>query len=115
MIHELKTLPIYFNRVIEGRKLFEMRKDDRPFRVGDILALNEYIETNQTYTGRSCLVYVDFILRDTDYCKDGFVCMSIKPCLIKKVESPENFNRREPSYEVMLATDNDRVCLYEEL
>jgi hypothetical protein len=39
MIHELKTLPIYFEEVIEGRKLFEVRKNDRNFlasRISDL-------------------------------------------------------------------------------
>ena len=30
MIHELKTLPEYFEAVIKGEKLFEVRKFDRP-------------------------------------------------------------------------------------
>ena len=36
MIHELKTLPEYFEAVIKGKKLFEVRKFDRPFQKGDM-------------------------------------------------------------------------------
>lgn len=107
MIHELKTLPEYFEAILEGKKLFEIRKDDRPFRVGDILALNEYDDVAKGYNGRSCLVYVDYILRDKEYCKSGFVCMSIKPCLISKTEAPRDFARLGATYEVMLATEGD--------
>ena len=53
MIHELKTLPIYFEEVIEGRKSFEVRKNDRNFKVGDMLALNEYDAEKKEYTGNS--------------------------------------------------------------
>ncbi len=42
MIHELKILPKYFNAVISGEKTFEIRKNDRPFHKGDLLALNEF-------------------------------------------------------------------------
>ena len=35
--HELKILPEYFVAVRDGIKKFEVRKDDRPFEVGDIL------------------------------------------------------------------------------
>ena len=42
MIHELKILPQYFADVISGNKTFEIRKFDRPFHKGDLLALNEY-------------------------------------------------------------------------
>lgn len=80
MIHELKTLPIYFEEVIEGRKSFEVRKNDRSFKVGDMLALNEYDAEKKEYTGNSCLVVVDYILKDDNYCKNGFVIMAIKPC-----------------------------------
>ncbi len=54
MIHELKILPNYFADVVSGKKQFEVRKADRPFREGDLLALNEY--ENKMYTGNSCLV-----------------------------------------------------------
>lgn len=76
MIHALKILPNYFEDVISGRKTFEIRKNDRDYKVGDLLALNEW--TGETYTGRSCLVTVDYIIDDKDFCKEGYVIMSIK-------------------------------------
>ena len=35
MIHALKTLPEYFEAVLENKKTFELRKNDRDFKVGD--------------------------------------------------------------------------------
>jgi len=80
MIHELKTLPQYFDAIREGTKIFEVRRNDRNYRVGDILALNEY--ANGEYTGRSCVVWVDYILLNSEYSKEGYVIMSIKPCTL---------------------------------
>lgn len=38
-IHELKTWPDFFRDVADGRKKFEIRKDDRDYKVGDLLRL----------------------------------------------------------------------------
>jgi len=42
MIHELKTLPHFFEDVLRGDKQFECRNDDRGFRIGDELLLREH-------------------------------------------------------------------------
>lgn len=78
MIHAVKQLPEYFEEVIVGRKTFEVRQNDRDYRAGDLLALNEYGENG--YTGRCCLVKIDYILNDEKYCREGYVIMGIKPC-----------------------------------
>lgn len=110
MIHELKILPEYFKAVVSGEKTFEVRKKDRPFSEGDLLALNEYDVGNTYYTGNSCLVYVDYILDDADYCKDGYVVMSIKPCVVHKVGRPVNPCKVAEDYSVPLATkENDNA------
>lgn len=78
MIHELKIDKQYFDAVIENKKTFEVRKNDRDFHVGDFLALNEMFEG--AYTGRSVLTLVRYILDEPEYCKDGFITMGIKLC-----------------------------------
>lgn len=40
--HHLKTWPAPFAATVEGRKPFEVRKDDRGFVVGDVLVLREW-------------------------------------------------------------------------
>lgn len=80
MIHAVKQAPEYFEAVLDGRKTFEVRQNDRDYREGDLLALNEYGENG--YTGRCCLVKIDYILNDAKYCRNGYVTMSIKPCIV---------------------------------
>lgn len=48
MKHEVKIKSQYFNDIISGEKNFEIRKNDRDYRVGDILILQEY--DNGEYT-----------------------------------------------------------------
>ncbi len=78
MIHQLKILPEHFDDVISGIKTFEVRRNDRDFHVGDMLALNEH-DGAFGFTGRSCLVRTDYILSDAKYCKHGYVILSICP------------------------------------
>ncbi len=76
-IHELKTWPAYFDSVAEGRKTFEIRKDDRGFNPGDVLELREFIPDQNRFTGRSTWRVVTYI---TDFeQKPGFVVMAIAP------------------------------------
>lgn len=73
-IHELKTVQPYFDSIWSGMKKFEVRKNDRDFKNGQLLLLREY-KVDGTYTGKEILVRVDYILYDEDYCKQGYVVM----------------------------------------
>lgn len=74
MEHKLKIKQEYFEPVIQGKKRFEIRKNDRNFKVGDIVVLEE-IDENNAYTGDSFKTRITFI---TDYQqKDGYVVFGI--------------------------------------
>ena len=63
--HDMKILPRYFEGQISGRKNFEIRKDDRDFKAGDMLHLREIDGSagkECQYTGRSCKVWVTYVL-----------------------------------------------------
>ncbi len=42
MAHHLKTLPEYFQAVMDGTKPFEIRNNDRGFKPGDSVILEEF-------------------------------------------------------------------------
>lgn len=107
MIHAVKQLTVHFNDVISGKKTFEVRLNDRDYRVGDLVALNEYDPENNKYTGRSCLVYIDYILDDKLYCLPGYIVMSIKPCEVYEIGAPQNKITGEIDYKVRLATTGE--------
>lgn len=92
MIHELKILPKYFDDIRYGKKRFELRRNDRDFKVGDYLALNEF---DTSYTGRTELVKVVYILntRDVMETRDEFVVMSIV-----RLANSEHYDREEDKH-----------------
>lgn len=61
MKHELKVWPAYFVALADGRKTFEVRKNDRGFLLGDTLVLKEWRPSDRTYTGRSIVRSVSYI------------------------------------------------------
>lgn len=107
MIHELKIYTEFFNDVISGEKTFEIRKNDRPFHKGDLLALNEF--DGQYYTGNSCLVYVDYIMNNPDYVKKDMVIMAIKPCTVIQHTNPCDLVKIKKDYSVPYATRAEGV------
>jgi hypothetical protein len=80
MIHQLKVWPTYFDAVADGSKTFELRRDDRGFRAGDVLELREFHPNTETYTGRRLSCIVEYLLAGTPELGllRGFVIMAIR-------------------------------------
>lgn len=58
--HELKIYPKYFEAILDGKKTFEIRKDDRDFQVGDSIVLKEW--DNIKYSGREIQAIIKYML-----------------------------------------------------
>lgn len=76
--HELKTAPEFIPWVLEGLKTFEIRRDDRDYRVGDSLELKPWTAEKGFMLGLAPVVYVRYILRDVPAfgLRRGFCIMS---------------------------------------
>lgn len=79
--HELKTWQPYFHAVADGRKNFEIRRDDRDFRPGDTLWLRETEYGSGAYTGRNVRRTITYVLRREEDLglKDGYAILSLAP------------------------------------
>lgn len=77
-VHHLKIEQQYFIDIINQLKTFEIRKNDRDYKVGDVLRLN-VVDENGSFIKRpdyECLVEVIYM---TDYeQKDDYVVMGIR-------------------------------------
>lgn len=60
--HEIKILPEYFAYVNDGTKRFELRKNDRDYKVGDIVYLKEW--NGKEYTGKKFITSITYVLKD---------------------------------------------------
>lgn len=76
--HDLKTWPGPYAAVYHQKKSFEVRRDDRGFKVGDGLHLREWDPNTGEYTGRHCFRMVKYILSGGQFgIEAGFVVMGI--------------------------------------
>lgn len=70
--HDLKVWPEFFAPLERGDKLFELRRDDRDFKVGDWLKLREWAPPDIAnakpggFTGARCLRRISYVLRAAD-------------------------------------------------
>lgn len=85
-VHVLKTWPIQYQAIVDGNKTFELRKNDRDFRVGDVLRLQEWDPGFEQYTGDECFAGVTSLMQ---HCpefglKPDFCIMSIRKILTEK-------------------------------
>lgn len=74
-VHELKIEPKYFVPVIEGIKTFEIRKDDRGYKSGDLLHLKEF--DGETFTGKSVVMEITYITYYNQV--QGYAVLAINP------------------------------------
>ena len=75
MTHELKILPQWFADVNSGKKDFEIRRNDRDFKIGDLLRLKEY--EHGKYTGKEVIRKIKYI-----YKGDGAYGLSEDYCIL---------------------------------
>lgn len=74
-VQKLKILPKYFDAVLVGIKPFEIRRNDRDFKPGQYVKLNEW--DGQSYTGRSLMAMITYV---TDYHQQpGYVVFGMRP------------------------------------
>lgn len=77
MHHELKSLPAFFQPVMDGRKNFEVRfNNDRGFQAGDSVTLSEY-DLSLGRSGRTMSFVIGYVTPFEQ--KPGWVVFSLLP------------------------------------
>lgn len=92
--HELKCHPHFFAAIAAGKKTFEIRRNDRDYRIGDMLNLREYDPTFGM-TGRSLagleVVYI-MLAEDFPAILPGFVIMGLRGVPSMAIEDEREHN-----------------------
>lgn len=79
--HTLKIWPDFFADVISGAKKYEIRKNDRGFKLGDELILQEWNPHTAKFSGRSCVVRVVHITYGSDL-PPGVIALGVALCVM---------------------------------
>lgn len=72
-VHQIKVGTTFFEDIVSGKKNFTIRKNDRGYKVGDILEKLEFADGRNT--GRSVRLLVNYMLEDFTGIEDGYCVM----------------------------------------
>ena len=77
-IHELKLREEFQIPIENGDKTFEIRKeDDKKFKQEDLIIF-KIIDKSGNLTGKIMSAQITYIIRDSEFCKEGFATLGIK-------------------------------------
>lgn len=99
--HKLKIWPEYFKAVKKGTKLYEIRKADRDFRVGDLLTLCEWSPKKETYTGNIIERKIGHVLPGGEFgIAEGYVVLSfdLKDLIKQGRPTKANLEKRKQEF-----------------
>lgn len=87
-VHEEKTAPSFFEAAMAGKKLFELRKNDRNYHVGDTLVQKEFKENE--YTGRELIQEITFVQEDYAGLEEGYCILGTENKDLKTIVEAED-------------------------
>ena len=78
VMHDLKCWPMFFEQLKSGEKTFEIRKDDRGYKVHDILMIREFDGTLNEYTASAPLWFrVTSVMKGIMGLQANYACLSL--------------------------------------
>lgn len=76
-VHDLKCWTSYYRDVASGKKPFEVRVNDRDYRVGDWLRLRDWNVEAESYSGHECRRQVTYVLTASEFVKEGMAILGL--------------------------------------
>ncbi len=88
--HKIKIRSEYFKAVVQENKRFEVRKNDRDYKLGDTVSMFEINEQGDQ-TGSYCTLVISYILTDLDGIDTGYCVFGWREWNFKKIIISKNF------------------------
>jgi len=80
--HEVKSWSHLFDAIVSGAKPYDLRKNDRGYKVGDTLRLWRYDNINGKYTGDHHDVNVSYITSNDTPCAVSSAVLPNEYCIL---------------------------------
>lgn len=77
MIHKVKIEKRFYDRLLTGRKSFEIRRNDRDYQVGDLLEFS-VVDTHGVPETMRVRWHIDYLHHGYGM-EEGFVALAVKP------------------------------------
>jgi hypothetical protein len=81
-VHKVKSWPKLFAAAKNGEKQHELRKNDRDYKVGDLLVLQEFDPETQSYSGCEICVEITYITSAEAPCAISTEAMGNEFCIL---------------------------------
>lgn len=75
--HQLKCWSEYFKPISNNTKTFDLRKNDRGFKVGDDIAFEEYNPATSEYVGPVAIRRIVYMLEHFDGLMPGYCILGL--------------------------------------
>lgn len=81
-IHDVKSWAHFYDAIAAGKKLHDLRKNDRDYQVGDLLNLRRYDNINGRYTGESTTVEITYMTSNRVPCAFSSAVLPNDYCIL---------------------------------
>lgn len=77
-VHHLKAWTPMFREIKYGKRDFDVRKNDRDYKVGDTLILNDFDPVKEKFTGDWAPRLITFKFDNKQFVKEGYVILGLR-------------------------------------
>lgn len=83
--HDVKLVASWWNDITSGKKRFELRKNDRGYKVGDKLLMQEYAAG--AFTGRTIMADITYMLEEYTGLTEGYAILGIELLKVSETDT----------------------------